>query len=70
LNTECDRHNTSSNSQTNSFSTVENEKLMRDIQIYEQRIQGLIDGIGMLKERVIFKKKEYFIYLIFKLINF
>ncbi len=29
---------------------------MRDIQIYEKRIQGLIDGIGMLKDRVNFKK--------------
>jgi hypothetical protein len=37
---------------SNSLSTVENEKLMRDIQIYEKRIQGLIDGIGILKERV------------------
>jgi hypothetical protein len=37
---------------SNSLSTVENEKLMRDIQIYEKRIQGLIDGIGIPKERV------------------
>lgn len=27
----------------------ENENIMKDIQTYERRIQGLIDGIGMLK---------------------
>jgi len=40
------------NSQTNTLSTDEKEKMMGEIQIYEKRIQGLIDGVGMLKERV------------------
>jgi hypothetical protein len=44
------------NSPTNTLSTDENRKLMSEIQIYEKRIQGLIDGIGMLKDRVSFKK--------------
>jgi hypothetical protein len=52
LNSERNKRNTTPTSQTNSLTTDENEKLMREIQIYEKRIQGLIDGIGMLKERV------------------
>jgi len=40
------------NSQTNTLSTDEKEKMIGEIQIYEKRIQGLIDGVGMLKERV------------------
>ena len=40
------------NTPTSSRSIDENEKLMKDIQIYEKRIQGLIDGIEMLKDRV------------------
>jgi hypothetical protein len=43
-------------SPTNTLSTDENRKLMSEIQIYEKRIQGLIDGIGMLKDRVNLKK--------------
>ncbi|CAF0786144.1 unnamed protein product [Adineta ricciae] len=35
-----------------SQSTTKNEKLMREIESYEQRIQGLVDGISMLKERI------------------
>lgn len=30
----------------------QDEKLVADIHNYEKRIQGLIEGIGMLKERV------------------
>jgi hypothetical protein len=52
LNTARDQQNTSLISPTNTLSTNENEKLMGDIQIYEKRIQALIDGIGMLKEQV------------------
>jgi hypothetical protein len=52
LNTERDKQNTSIISPTNTLSTIENEKLMGDIQMYEKRIQALIDGIGMLKEQV------------------
>ncbi len=52
LNSERNKRNTTPTSQTNSLTTDENEKLMKEIQIYEKRIQGLIDGIGMLKERV------------------
>jgi len=37
---------------TPSRSTTQHENMMKDIQMYEKRIQGLIDGIGMLKERV------------------
>ncbi|UJR22841.1 hypothetical protein I4U23_025871 [Adineta vaga] len=47
-----DKLNTTNNSQTNTLSTYENEKLMGEIQLYEKRIQGLIDGISMLKERI------------------
>ena len=36
-----------------SQSTTKNEQLMREIQSYEKRIQGLVDGISILKERVI-----------------
>jgi hypothetical protein len=42
---------------------AEDEKLRDDIQIYEKRIQGLVEGVGMLKERVnknILIKKSYF----------
>lgn len=28
------------------------DKLQEEIQTYEKRIQGLVEGIGMLKERV------------------
>ncbi len=52
MNTARDQQNTSLISPTNTLSTNENEKLMGDIQIYEKRIQALIDGIGMLKEQV------------------
>ncbi|CAF0777109.1 unnamed protein product [Adineta steineri] len=51
-NIKSDRQNSTNNSQTNTLSTYEDEKLMREIQNYEKRIQGLIDGIGMLKERM------------------
>ena len=30
----------------------QDEKIVAEIQNYEKRIQGLIEGIGMLKERV------------------
>jgi len=60
LNSERNKQNTTPISQTSSLTTDENEKLMREIQIYEKRIQGLIDGIGMLKERVNLKKKTSF----------
>jgi DNA repair exonuclease SbcCD ATPase subunit len=56
----------SENIQTTSRSIDENEKLMREIQIYEKRIQGLIEGIGMLKEKVNKKtrrKSDLFKYL-------
>jgi hypothetical protein len=52
LNSEHNKQNTTPISQTSSLTTDQNEKLMREIQIYEKRIQGLIDGIGILKERV------------------
>lgn len=57
-NTENDQHNTTNNSQTNTPSTNENENIIRDIQTYERRIQGLIDGIGMLKGLVNQRKKK------------
>jgi len=34
------------------ISTEQDEKLLGEIQTYEKRIQGLIEGVGMLKERV------------------
>jgi hypothetical protein len=34
------------------ISTEQNEKLLEEIHSYEKRIQGLIEGVGMLKERV------------------
>jgi hypothetical protein len=34
------------------ISREENDALIGDIQTYEKRIQGLIEGVGMLKERV------------------
>ncbi len=52
MNAERDKQNTSIISPTNTLSTIENEKLMGDIQMYEKRIQALIDGIGMLKDQV------------------
>ncbi len=51
-NLKSDLQNSTMNSQTNTLSTDEKEKMMGEIQIYEKRIQGLIDGVGMLKERV------------------
>ncbi|CAF1244257.1 unnamed protein product [Adineta steineri] len=51
-NIKSDRQNSTNNSQTNTLSTYEDEKLIGEIQNYEKRIQGLIDGIGMLKERM------------------
>ncbi len=42
-NTERDKHNQR---------IEQNEKLLDEIQSYEKRIQGLIEGVGMLKERV------------------
>lgn len=46
----------------------EDEKLQTEIQTYEKRIQGLIENVGMLKERVkqnIFKSFSFlFSYLI------
>lgn len=36
----------------NQIATEHDEKLLAEIQTYEKRIQGLIEGIGMLKERV------------------
>jgi hypothetical protein len=51
-NLKSDLQNSTMNSQSNTLSTDEKEKMMGEIQIYEKRIQGLIDGVGMLKERV------------------
>lgn len=36
----------------NTLPTEEKEKLIAEIQVYEKRIQGVIEGIGMLKELV------------------
>jgi hypothetical protein len=46
------------------ISTEQDEKLREEIQTYEKRIQGLIEGVGMLKERVnknLIKKSYYLI---------
>ncbi|CAF3199092.1 unnamed protein product [Rotaria socialis] len=51
-NTERDKHNTTADSQSNTLSIEDKEKLMADIQVYEKRIQSVIDGIGILKELV------------------
>ena len=47
-----ERATSANNSQTESLSTSQNNVAMRDIQMYERRIQNLIDGVGVLKERV------------------
>jgi len=52
LNTDRSLQNTITHSPPNTPSTETNDKLMTEIQTYEKRIQGLIDGIGMLKDRV------------------
>lgn len=36
----------------NQIATEQDEKLLAEIQAYEKRIQGLVEGVGMLKERV------------------
>lgn len=58
LNTETPRSNFMSPSHVYpspapSLSTARDEKIMKEIQNYEKRIQGLINGVGLLKEHVI-----------------
>lgn len=46
------------------ISCEQDEKLNEEIQTYEKRIQGLIEGVGMLKERVNYlRKKNQFFFL-------
>ena len=40
------------------ISCEQDEKLNEEIQTYEKRIQGLIEGVGMLKERVNYLRKK------------
>ena len=40
------------------ISCEQDEKLNEGIQTYEKRIQGLIEGVGMLKERVNYLRKK------------
>jgi hypothetical protein len=50
INTERDKQNL--HNQIGKNTTEQDEKLLGEIQMYEKRIQGLIEGVGMLKERV------------------
>jgi hypothetical protein len=50
FNSERDQRNL--HNQIANISTEQDEKLLGEIQTYEKRIQGLIEGVGMLKERV------------------
>jgi hypothetical protein len=50
FNSERDQRNF--HNQIANISTEQDEKLLGEIQTYEKRIQGLIEGVGMLKERV------------------
>ncbi len=50
LDTERDKQTFSN--QLAKISAEQDEKLLGEIQMYEKRIQGLIEGVGMLKERV------------------
>jgi hypothetical protein len=67
-----DREKTNLHNQIATISAEQDEKLREEIQTYEKRIQGLIEGVGMLKERVhinllkksydLIKKKIFFLH--------
>ena len=59
LDSERDKQNL--HNQISNNSTEQDEKIIEEIQLYEKRIQGLIEGVGMLKERVNLKKRNYLI---------
>lgn len=59
LDSERDKQNL--HNQISNNSTEQDEKILEEIQLYEKRIQGLIEGVGMLKERVNFKKQNIFL---------
>ncbi len=50
LNSERDKTNL--RNQITNILPEQDEKLLEEIETYEKRIQGLIEGVGMLKERV------------------
>ncbi len=47
-----DREKPNPHQQLANHPTEHDEKLLGEIHSYEKRIQGLIEGVGMLKERV------------------